>query len=101
VYILFGMTRKSDKPAVVREPVQVYLAGDDVALLERLIAETGLSKAEILRRGLRSFGALHGGASPMLQFVESAGKDGWADDVAARHDEVLAADYMSRRAEPT
>ncbi len=90
------MSGRAGKPAVVREPVQVYLAGDDVALLARLTSETGLSKAEILRRGLRSFGALHGGVSPMLHFVDSSGAEGWGDSVAEPHDAVLAEEYLAR-----
>jgi len=37
-----------------REAVQVYLSADDIALVNRLSADTGLSKAEIVRRGLKS-----------------------------------------------
>jgi hypothetical protein len=91
------MTKNPRKPSVVREPVQVYLAGDDVSLLFRLTTETGLSKAEILRRGLRSFGALHGGVSPMLQFVDEADAQGWGENIAAQHDDVLAEEYVAPR----
>ena len=38
----------------VREPVQVYLDPADRALLEKVARRTGLPRAEILRRGLRS-----------------------------------------------
>ena len=95
------MAKEPRKPSVVREPVQVYLAGDDVALLFRLTNETGLSKAEILRRGLRSFGALHGGVSPMLQFIDSSDTQGWGDNVAAQHDDVLAEEYLAPRPKTT
>ena len=37
----------------VREPVQVYLDPADRDLLEQVVRATGLSRAEILRRGLR------------------------------------------------
>ncbi len=37
----------------VREPVQVYLDPADRDLLEEVARATGLSRAEILRRGLR------------------------------------------------
>ena len=37
----------------VREPVQVYLDPADRDLLEEVVRATGLSRAEILRRGLR------------------------------------------------
>jgi hypothetical protein len=61
--------------------------------LNRLADETGLTKAEILRRGMRSFAREQSGASPMLRFVsEGAGKE-WPDAVAANHDDVLAESY--------
>jgi hypothetical protein len=40
-------------PPRVREPVQVYLDRSDRSLLEDVANQTGLSRAEILRRGLR------------------------------------------------
>ena len=59
---------KSPRSAV-REPVQAYLASDDAALLSRLAAATGLSKAEVLRRGIRAFAREQDGPSPMLAFI--------------------------------
>ena len=44
-------------PKRVREPVQVYTEPDDKALLDQLAAETSLSRAELLRRGLRRIAA--------------------------------------------
>jgi hypothetical protein len=82
-------------PRTVREPVQVWLAADDSALLHRLTAETGLSKAEILRRGVRSFARDQGTASPMLQFIESGDAKGWPHAAAANHDTVLAESYLA------
>ena len=41
----------SNPPRRVREPVQVYLAADDRDLLNRLTAETGLSKAKDVKIG--------------------------------------------------
>lgn len=84
-------------PKLVREPVQAYLAGDDLELLKRMAAETGLSKAEILRRGIRSFAAEQGGESPMLRFLAQQDTRGWPDGVAAAHDEVLAESYKASR----
>jgi hypothetical protein len=81
----------------VREPVQVYLAPDDSALLGRLVEESGLSKAEVLRRGIRSYAAEHGGTSPMLRFVDESGSAGWPDAVAVDHDAVLADMYRGPR----
>ena len=75
----------------VREPVQIYLAPDERDLLNRLAAESGLSKAEVLRRGMRSFAREQSGASPMLAFIAESQAGTWPDSgVAAKHDEVLA-----------
>ena len=79
----------------VREPVQVYLAPDDRDLLNRLVTETGLTKAEILRRGMRSFAREQGGASPMLRFATEATKGEWPEGVAEKHDEILTESYRS------
>ena len=87
--------RPSRPPASVREPVQVYLAPDDRDLLNRLAAETGLTKAEILRRGMRSFAREQGGASPMLRFVAESAAGEWPEAVAEKHDEILADSYRS------
>ena len=85
--------RPTRPPASVREPVQVYLAPDDRDLLNRLAAETGLTKAEILRRGMRSFAREQGGASPMLRFVAESAAGEWPEAVAEKHDEILADSY--------
>ena len=90
------MTKPSKRGASgVREPVQVYLATDDRDLLNRLAEETGLSKAEILRRGVRSFAREQGGDSPMLRFVSEIAPGGWPESVAAHHDDVLADEYRA------
>ena len=86
------------RPSVVREPVQVYLAPDDSDLLCRLAEETGLSKAEILRRGVRSYAREHGGVTtPMLRFLAETKAVGWPDAVAGDHDAVLAEAYRAPR----
>ena len=81
-------------PRAVREPVQVYLAAADRAILERAALATGLPRAEVLRRGLRRFAAeLLADESPALAFLESAASappPNAPPDVAARHDEYLA-----------
>jgi hypothetical protein len=79
----------------VKEPVQVYLAPDDRDLLNRLAEETGLSKAEILRRGVRSFAREQSGASPMLRFLTESDAEGWPDAVAVDHDKALAEAYRA------
>ncbi len=92
------MPPRRHPPAVVREPVQVYLAGGDSALLKRLVSQSGLSKAEILRRGLRSFAAEQEGRSPMLVFIEEGANAVWPADVAMNHDDMLASSYAPVRA---
>lgn len=79
----------------MREPLQVYLDRDERAMLDRLAKATGLSRAEILRRGIRSFAAEYAPEmSPMLQFLERIAATKWpADtpsDISERHDDYLA-----------
>lgn len=40
----------------VREPIQVYLTGEERAELDRCAAELGISRSEALRRGIRALG---------------------------------------------
>jgi hypothetical protein len=89
------MPKRDRSNSSVREPVQVYLAPDDRDLLARLVEETGLSKAEILRRGVRSFAREQRVTSPMLRFVAESGEAGWPNDIAKSHDDALAASYRT------
>jgi hypothetical protein len=89
--------RKPPHAKAVREPVQVYLAADDSALLARLAADAKLSKAEVLRRGVRSFAREQGGPSPMLRFLEAAPGMRAPRGTAKSHDAVLAASYRATR----
>ena len=57
-------------PRKVREPLQVYLDQDERQLLDRMAEEEDLSRAEVLRRGLRAYAAVVGAkGSPMLAFA--------------------------------
>jgi hypothetical protein len=89
--------RKSDR--AVREPVQVYMDAPDRDLLERAALASGLSRAEVLRRGLHRFAAeLLADASPALAFLDSAASVAPIDpapDIASRHDEYLADSEMA------
>jgi len=89
------MPRKASRR--VREPIQVYLDSDERALLDRVAVETGLSRAEVLRRGLRSYAAGRPGAkSPMLEFLDYMKSRTDLDlpaDLAERHDDYLAEAY--------
>jgi len=40
----------------VREPIQVYLTSDERDVLDRCAAEFGVSRSEVLRRGLQAIG---------------------------------------------
>jgi len=94
MYYITAMPKNSPrKPTSVKEPVQVYLGQDDRDLLNRLVAETGLTKAEILRQGMRSFAREQGGASPMLRFIAESAQGDWPEGVAEKHDEILAESY--------
>ena len=88
------MSKKSPRKATsIREPVQVYLGQDDRDLLNRLVTETGLTKAEILRQGMRSFARQQDGASPMLRYIAESAQAEWPEGVAEKHDEILAESY--------
>lgn len=78
----------------VREPLQVYLAADERALLDRVAQASGLSRAEVLRRALRSF-AVESGAvrSPLFELIAESRGDDWPADIATRHDDYLADIY--------
>jgi len=95
----------SRPPQVVKEPVQVYLDRGDRAILDRVSAEAGLSRAEVLRRGLRSFAAQEqGGEGPMMRFMRKMAASEWpADtpsDLGLNHDKYLCEIYMDTH-EPT
>ena len=85
----------------VRAPVQVYLDPADRDLLEQVVRATGLSRAEILRRGLRRMAddALTERA-PGWSFdrlVDAmAGAGDLPRDVAECHDEYLYGSQKDR-----
>jgi hypothetical protein len=82
------------KRARVREPVQVYLDPEDRSLLEEVTQQTGLSRAEILRRGLRRVAedllAEHEAGAAFEDLIGALGDDpSLPADLAARHDVYL------------
>lgn len=90
--------RGSPSRQVVKEPIQVYLDRDDRAILDRASATAGLSRAEVLRRGLRCFAAQHQrGEGPMMRFMRKMAASEWpADtpsDLGLNHDKYLAEIY--------
>jgi hypothetical protein len=78
----------------VREPIQVYLAVDERRLLDQLASGAGVSRAEILRRGIVALArdSQPWETSPVLEFVRRVQADGSTllSDVAERHDDHLA-----------
>ncbi len=96
----------SSRPRRVREPVQVYLDAEDRELLEQVARTTGLARAEVLRRGLRSLAAttLAGGneAAQPLEYligVLGSGKS-IPTDLAGEHDRYLAQGDEAHRRRP-
>ena len=92
---------KTRKPAPrVKEPLQIYMTTDERRLLDTLSADTGLSRAEVLRRGLRSFAAEQAGeVGPMQALLLSLRHARWTPDIAAEHDEQLARAYTDRHSQ--
>jgi len=84
-------------PSRLSEPLQIYITADERRLLDTLAADTGLSRAEILRRGLRTFAAERaGGGGPMQELLLSLRGSRWPTDIATDHDEQLAHAYTDR-----
>jgi len=87
----------SRRAGEVREPVQVYLDQKDRELLEQVAQTKGWSRAEVLRRGLRSLAADALSDRPPGWSLESLigcfGDDPSIPiDLAERHDYYLAQD---------
>jgi len=86
------------RAATVREPIQVYLDRGERAILDRVAGQTGLSRAEVLRRGLRSYAAQQqGDEGPMERFMRELTATPWPpgpSDLALNHDKYLAEIYM-------
>ena len=95
------MPRKPARaPAAVREPIQVYLTKVDRALLDRAARASGVSRAEVLRRGLRQYGsAVVSDANSIAAFLDEMAAGPWPEgmpnDVAKHHDKHLAEAYQS------
>lgn len=90
--------RARRKPKAVKEPIQVYLDAGDRAVLEGVAESTGLSRAEVLRRGLRAYAMQQqGGEGPMLQFIRKMAESDWPagpSDMGLNHDKYLAEAYL-------
>lgn len=84
----------SRKPPRVMEPVQAYLDATDADLLEEISERASLSKAEVIRRGIRRLAEdLNLARRPYASLSALTGVlDAAADvpsDLAARHDTYL------------
>ena len=88
---------KKDTPRAIREPLQIYMAGDERRLLDQLSEETGLSRAEILRQGLRQFAVQRAGSGgPMETLMRDLRQRPLDSEIAASHDDHLARAYTDR-----
>ena len=89
----------------VRHPVQVYLEPADRDLLEQVVRASGLSRAEVFRRGLRRMAdealterAPGWSLDRLLGAMGGAG--GLPKDLAERHDEYLYGSQKNRVQRP-
>lgn len=78
----------------MREPVQVYLTVSDRKLLREVAIASGVSGAEVLRRGLRRMaGEILADRNPAMRLLQEMNSAEWPDDmpgdVAAEHDRHL------------
>jgi hypothetical protein len=89
------MKRKQPRRATgVREPIQVYLTAEERTELDRLAHADGISRAEVLRRGIRSYAwESAAGDSPMLDLITELKGSDWPANVATDHDDFLAEAY--------
>lgn len=91
------MTRQSKRVSQLSEPLQIYMVPDERRFLDNLAEETGLSRAEILRRGMRSFAAERAGDDGPMQVLMHSMRDAdWPADIATSHHEHLMREYTDR-----
>ncbi len=87
----------SPPPRRVREPVQVYLESSEKQMLDELSLRTSLSRAELMRRGLRRLAAeITTDATPgqsLASLIGALGNDAdIPNDLSVRHDTYLYPD---------
>jgi hypothetical protein len=88
-------------PPRVREPLQIYITSDERRLLDRMAKDTGLSRAEVLRRGLRSFAREQPAENnPMLKFMQDMRGNDWPADIGRNHDQHLEEAQLERHDRP-
>lgn len=76
----------------VREPIQVYLTAPERRRLDLLAGELGVSRAEVLRRGLQQLAVGGGGADPLDDLVGAFDSPDAPPDLAEQHDAYLVED---------
>jgi hypothetical protein len=91
------MTSRSKR---VREPIQVYLDGGERAALDRLARALGVSRAEVLRRGLDALDrgrrvSVYQALAPLVGAFQSPHGP---TDLAERHDDYLGRERPARSA---
>ncbi|MCU0647168.1 MAG: ribbon-helix-helix protein, CopG family [Gemmatimonadaceae bacterium] len=85
-----------------RGPIQVYLTSAERAWLDALARRDGVSRSEVLRRGIRRLmvESAEPATSPMLRFLELAAADPGLSqgptDVSQRAAEYLVDGYFDR-----
>ncbi len=90
-------------PSSVREPIQVYLTRRERAALERLARQMGVSRSEVLRRGLSALatGAVEIGHDPMDAMVGAFDQTAAPSDLAEGHDRHLLGALDAECREPS
>ena len=85
----------------VREPLQVYLSPDERERLDRIADLLGVSRAEVLRRGIEAVArdAYADVTDPLDGLVGRFDAPEVPPDLAARHDDYLA-DELEREGRP-
>lgn len=82
----------------VREPIQVYLDRSERAELDRLATKLGVSRAEVLRRGIQAVaGAQARSVYDAMDRLIGTDFPGAPIDLAERHDDYLAGETTKGR----
>ena len=86
----------------VREPIQVYLTPDERSKLDRVAVLLGVSRAEVLRRGISAVArdAYADTADPLDELVGRFDSSTVPPDLSTRHDDYLADAIESEWADP-
>lgn len=91
--------RREERPKAVKVPVQVYMDRTDRSLLDQVARAEGISRAEVLRRGVRAYARqrIPPGEGPLDRFMREIANSDWPPgptDIGVRHDDYLAEIYL-------